>query len=523
MIVLKNRNVFLLFIVSFLLIIRIPVSAGTSDLPKHIHLTWQREDTAHTITVTWHTNTSDAGDTVLYDIVPRDGNLELYRYSAQGTNHTYSGDSGYIHDVELAGLIPNTTYYFICGGDTGGWSSERAFRTAPIIRSNVRFVVGGDCRTDHAERDKVSQIMSRFNPGFVILIGDMVEDGNRHDQWDSFFNHMKIYWVGSNGLTIPIIPALGNHEKNSTYYYEQFSLPSNEQWYSLDLGPDIHIIILNSEADPEGLVAQTSWLEEDLEAHASYLWKFVVFHRNVFTSDTDAWTPAFDYWVPLFDKYHVDVVCNGHAHNYMRTKPINWIASNTTSQSSYLNGTMYLVSGGWGAPLHEVVGGWWVAYNRTEYNFVLIDIFQNGTLYMQAKDDTGKTFDEVWVYKSSFIIEELMAENKALKAQIVNLQSQISSLISQASNFQSDMDSLQEQIETLNNEVTLQQAEIASLKEEVQLKEESITSLENQLYQMVMIARFRLIIILILGTGLCLTVAAFLAIEIRRRRKEVAS
>lgn len=398
--VLKNRSVFLAFIAGFLLVVCVPVSVGTSDPPKHIHLTWQRDDTAHTITVTWQTYTSDAGDTVLYDTVPHNGNPELYRYSAQGTNHTYPGASGYIHDVELAGLIPNTTYYLICGGETGGWSSERDFRTAPITHSNVRFVVGGDCRTNHTERDKVSQTMSKFNPNLVLFDGDMVEDGDRQDQWDSFFNHMDAYWVGSNDLTIPIIPALGNHERNSIKYYEQFALPSNEQWYSLDWGPDIHIIILNSEADPDGLVAQTSWLEEDLEAHASYLWKFVVFHRNVFTCDHGAWTPAFDYWIPLFDKYHVDIVFNGHSHNYMRTKPINWTASNTTPQSSYLNGTMYIVTGGWGAPLYEVVGGWWVAYNRTIYNFVLIDIFQNGTLHMQAKDDTGITFDEVWIYKS---------------------------------------------------------------------------------------------------------------------------
>ena len=64
---------------------------------------------------------------------------------------------------------------------------------------------------------------------------------------------------------------------------------------------------------------------------------------------------------------------------------------------------MYLTTGGWGAPLYndEHAKEWWVARSSETYHFVLVDLIENGTLRLQAKDDTGATFDEVWVQKAS--------------------------------------------------------------------------------------------------------------------------
>ncbi len=399
------------------------------DKPRGLRLTWKRNDVAHTMAVTWKTNRSDSGDTVLYDTVSRNGDPDLYSYSTQGINHNFSGNYGgeeglnisypvIIHEVELTGLFPNTTYYFICGGEEGGWSGERAFKTAPLTRSNVRFVAGGDNRDGPEERDKISQTMSQYDPDFVLHNGDIVNRGYRQDQWDDFFNHTDAYFVGSNNLTLPIIPCIGNHETPYWQYLAQFALPHNELWYSLDWGPDIHIIVLTSENYPtsKSWTDQVTWLERDLQIHRYFPWKIVMFHKNVFYAGHPELDEAFTYgWVALFDKYHVDLVINGHSHNYWRTNPINYTDSNpdptlppsapdntyNKTQPFYENGTMYIVTGGWGAPLRYFTpGGWWTAYNRTLYNFVVVDIFQNGTLYLQAKNDTGETFDEAWIHKT---------------------------------------------------------------------------------------------------------------------------
>lgn len=364
------------------------------DLPIHIHLTWSRSNMSSTMTVTWQTEFPDSGSTVIYDDVSCDIDPSLYNHSVTGTCHTYVGASGYIHDVELTGLKPNSTYYFICGGEKGGYSNERSFHTAPTNPSHVRLVVGGDCRDNWFQRDSISRAMSEFNPNFVLFGGDLVTSGQNQTQWDSFFDGLHSYWIGSNNLTIPIVPCLGNHEENATNYYEQFALARNEQWYSLNLEKYVHITVLNSEADPLG--DQLEWLEADLSSSENYTWKLVIFHRPPFSSSGHGcWAESQEYWCPLFDKHHVDIVFAGHDHNYERSKPINYTASKTSPQDSYSKGTMYIVTGGWGAPLYPSGHNWWTDYSSSIYHFIMVDIFANGTLNIQAKNASGVTFDEV--------------------------------------------------------------------------------------------------------------------------------
>ena len=181
--------------------------AETQDLPIHTHLTWQHINMSSTITMTWQTQKSDSGSIVAYDNVSRYGELSLYRYLITGTNHTYLGASGYMHDVGLWGLKPNSTYYLVCGGEKGGYSSERSFRTAQIYPSRLRFIVGGDCRTNWSQRDNISRAMSTFNPSFVLFSGDLVDSGYNQTMWNSFFEGLHSYWIGSNNLTIPISHA----------------------------------------------------------------------------------------------------------------------------------------------------------------------------------------------------------------------------------------------------------------------------------------------------------------------------
>jgi len=175
---------------------------------------------------------------------------------------------------------------------------------------------------------------------------------------------------------------------------EQFALPGNEQWYYLNWGKYVHITILNSEADPSS--AQLDWLENDLASHENYTWKFVLFHRPPFSSGKHgSWIEGQEFWCPLFDKYHVDIVFSGHDHNYERSMPINYTASKTSPQDTYSKGTMYIVSGGWGAPLYSNGSNWRTACSSSLYNFVLVHVFANGTLNLYAKDVSGSTFDEV--------------------------------------------------------------------------------------------------------------------------------
>lgn len=347
------------------------------------------------ITVTWQTSGQASGDAVKYDTVSRNGNPSNYAFSTVGSNHTYFGALGWIHDVQLTGLSQNTTYYFICGGTSGGFSGERKFRTAPVDSSPLTFVAGGDSRDNPTERDKISNAMRQLNPSFVLYTGDTVANGADQSLWDGWFDSMDSIWTDSNGYTVPIVPVLGNHENNATNYYGQYALPGTEQWYSLDWGKNVHIIALDT--DIINSAAQLVWLRNDLETHKNVHWKFAVFHKPPFSSGTShgSDTEVQQYWVPEFDRYHVNIIFSGHDHIYERSKPIDYTQSTNSPQGSYSNASMYVVSGGWGAPLSNVGSNWWTAYSASVYNFVLVNVFLNGTLSVQAKNDLGVTFDSL--------------------------------------------------------------------------------------------------------------------------------
>ena len=224
----------------------VPHVFAQSDQPVQIHLTWDQNDTAHTIVVTWQTKTAGTGDVVRYDAKSGSGNPSNYESSQTGTNHTYSDADGYIHDVELTGLSPDTVYFFICGGDNGGWSDERSFRTAPDQSTTFTFVAGGDSRPGGGDwpagRDAVSRAMAKFNPSFVLHVGDFVMQGNNQGDWDNWFAAEQMYWIDNNNLTIPIIPCIGNHETSgdsgATSYLGQFSLPEGREVVFARLGSE---------------------------------------------------------------------------------------------------------------------------------------------------------------------------------------------------------------------------------------------------------------------------------------------
>jgi hypothetical protein len=360
-----------------------------TDVPIHIHLTWQSSNMSSTITVTWQTTSSSSGNIVKYGI-----NSGSYSYNQIGiTPHTYAGASGYIHDAELTGLTQNTVYYFVCGGDSSGWSPEKKFKTAPAHPTSVRFVMGGDSRTYVTERDKVSMVMRSDNPSFVLFCGDAVEVGTKQSLWDGFFTSMQSIWVDSNGFTIPIVPTIGNHEGNAVNYWDEFALPPPEKWYSLDWGDLLHIVVLDTETTLTG--SQLTWLQHDLATHQSYMWKIALIHEPPYSSGTEHGSNlnVRAAWCPLFDQYHVQIVAAGHDHDYERSKPVY----DQTVAGSYGKGTLYVVSGGWGAPVYAVNANWWTAYSRSLYNYVVVDADSSRTLSFVAKNDVRTIFEQIQI------------------------------------------------------------------------------------------------------------------------------
>jgi len=400
-----------------------PGSTSPEETPTYVYLTYASPDPAHTINVSWRTDENYVGE-VHYDAEPRNGAPEAYSYSAEGTGGvTTAKFNGYIHHVELTGLEPDTIYHFICGNPDHGWSEELSFKTAPVEMRDIRFAVGGDSRSGGnwpEARDSISQLMASYDPDFVIFSGDFLYNGETQpsgDTWDNWLGAVYEYWRAEDGRLIPMIPVIGNHELvypqpsdydpegDASNYYMLFNLPVNERWYSLNWGPDLHITVLDSEIRWTGSDSwneQLEWLRQDLLKHWDNLWKIVVAHRPAFSSGHYSGDINIQRdWVPEFDLYHVDLYFNGHDHNYQRTHPINFYISKENYQPSPENGTIYVVSAGWGAPLYsENHGGWWLASGPyARYHFTLIDVYENGMLHMKAVDLNGDVFDDLIIQK----------------------------------------------------------------------------------------------------------------------------
>ncbi len=207
----------------------------------------------------------------------------------------------------------------------------------PTSPPSLTFAVLGDTRTQHEVHRRVVERLLAAAPDFVLHTGDLVADGNDPALWETFFE------IERDLLTrVPFYPALGNHEGNSPLYFEHFDLPGNERWYTFEHENARFICLeVDGSADYEPGSEQYVWLEQTLAANTQP-WLFAFFHFPPYTSAEEAGYERSlrRALVPLFERYGVDVVFNGHKHNYERNE---------------VNGVTYVVTGGGGAPLYAPV------------------------------------------------------------------------------------------------------------------------------------------------------------------------
>ncbi len=197
-----------------------------------------------------------------------------------------------------------------------------------------KVVVYGDTRTgDDEHRSIIAQIKEQA-PYAIFHTGDLVDDGDVASQWDTFneitVNLFKDRWFYS---------TLGNHEKNSDNYFENFVLPGNERYYSVNIG-NVHYIVLDSNFKIASGSDQYIWAEADLKNAATKSdFQVVVMHHPPYSTGAhgDDEGEMRTKIVPLLEKYGVDLVFSGHDHSYER-------ADN--------NNIVYIVAGGGGAPLY---------------------------------------------------------------------------------------------------------------------------------------------------------------------------
>ena len=130
-----------------------------------------------------------------------------------------------------------------------------------------------------------------------------------------------------------IHPAPGNHEHVTDLggpYYRYFGKRVGDPkkgYYSYDLG-EWHVVVLNSAIlvnagfGQEDENAQEAWLKQDIVDHRKPC-TIAIWHHPRFSSGFHGGDARMaDLWRAVYDA-HVDVVLNGHDHEYERFAPLN--------------------------------------------------------------------------------------------------------------------------------------------------------------------------------------------------------
>jgi hypothetical protein len=269
------------------------------------------------------------------------------------------------------------------------------------------FAAAGDWGCTSHTTDTVNNIVDK-NPELILGLGDYEYYGDYADCWleivEPIDDKMKI--------------AIGNHEVEEesklTQYMEHFGL--SNQYYSFDY-QNVHFTVMSDYVSDEIGSEQYRFVQNDLAKAAAAApnidWIVIVHHdqeyastANNLLSRANKWKEAYH---PLFEQYNVDLVLQGHQHNYQRTYPIKYDSDTPISpiitdrnRNTYTNpeGQIFLTVGTAGASLHSLNGNkapYLIIAQDEVYGFLNVDVTTNnnggatvliGTFYSND-DDNG--------------------------------------------------------------------------------------------------------------------------------------
>lgn len=275
-----------------------------------------------------------------------------YISSGSFSNSANSSELDTRADFTIRGYSPGTKiYYQIIADDEE--SPIYSFRTNPELGSSVDFTVYGDNRTGEAIHTQICQLFHRYSPEFIINTGDLGDATWDIGDWDMYFRA-----TDTISPYVPIVSTIGNHELPYSVYLYLFTLPNNEQWYTMHFGC-VSVLCVNLYADYTSGSEQYNWIRATLtdSIPESTRWIIINEHESPYsTSNHGSNLLVRSILKPLYDSLGVDVVVCGHDHCY---------------EHSLVGGIHYFVSGGGGAPLYSVSGGDYTIFCERTYNFMV--------------------------------------------------------------------------------------------------------------------------------------------------------
>lgn len=321
------------------------------------------------------------------------------------------------HKVQLFGLLPDTTHcyriYLPADQSTGVYKAfEGTFTTfKDDTRTGFSFLAFGDSGSGSEEQLELAAQMEKFRPDFVVHTGDVLSDGLDEDAGDQYFKPYEAMLART-----PFFLALGNHDygreaataKGRGFLKANFTpfhsvpltgLPPHYYFFD-DANARFFVLDTNAFAGVKfapGLEPgskQYKWLERYLQKASEKTWKFVVLHHPLYS--TGAHTPLEEEikaLEPLLLKYKVDLVLQGHDHDYERTQPLK---EGVLDEQA---GIIYLTLGGGGNPLYiQRRNEDWSARFLPVYHFAVFNI-SDRVLKMSVYNKAGEEVDSLEIQK----------------------------------------------------------------------------------------------------------------------------
>ncbi|WP_404446072.1 phosphodiester glycosidase family protein [Sutcliffiella horikoshii] len=381
--------------------------------PKKVNVTFNGNKNQRT--VNWTTTplvTSSVLEFIEYSQYEKKGweGSKPRKIKGESNPHPMNEGELQVHSVTVNGLKPGAIYAYRVGdGTPEGWS-ETATMSLPAPgkgSDEFNFILMGDIQAapNQSETgfgpftDIYKKAKADFpNAGFMMQVGDLIDDGNLYNHWSEFFKSME---DPSLSASTPIVTAVGNHENigNGVDTFKQFfRMPQNgpEEFkgtvYSLDYG-DAHIAVLNTETDKEGLIKQTEWLKEDM-ANTDKKWKIVMYHRSPYFSNPQGGSGNVQEVFPkAFDEIGVDLAISGHDHAYVRTHPMK-------NGQITEDGTTYVIAGSAGGKFYAAVPQDYmsVIFEEKTQVYSNVSVKKDG-ITITTKTRDGRTVDEHTIEK----------------------------------------------------------------------------------------------------------------------------
>lgn len=363
---------------------------GSAPTPKSIHLSWPHWDTSRSIAVLWSTDLDTRASIIEYGPTEGwpDNATRVEGYNVLFGGGTVGEGTEVVHEVRLCGVLePNTSYTYRVGGDEA-WSSTYEFTTPgePGSFDTFRVALAGDSRGAYETWGNLLAAMDAEEPDFFLFSGDMVELGVTQTEWDAWFEASQEVLARK-----VLVPAHGNHEFLAQHYFAQWSLPEPEEYFHLEYG-DLSVVSLNDTVADPTLISNTqvNFMNEVYSA-TTMRTKIVAHHQPIYSTCTrhGSAIELRQDWEPVYDEHEVDIVLAGHNHIYERSVPIR-----NAQEVAMGDGTLYLVSGGAGAPLYQETEGEWFGDVANPVEHYIIADFGPSSIDVVVKQLNGTVIDQ---------------------------------------------------------------------------------------------------------------------------------